>query len=450
MFKNENSYITLILFHVFIGFAIFFIEPLAKVYPFLIVIVGLFWVIKKQNSNHEVLFVCGYIVGVEVFLRMTKASPLYEFGKYGVMLFILLGIYYNGFLKGAIAYWIFLLLLIPSVFIATEVLNFSTEMRKTIAFNISGPVCLGIASVYTMQKEISLEKINGILLFIGLPIISCATYLYFYSPDNVRDEISGTASNSSLSGGFGPNQVATILGLGMFIFITRLILDSKTKKVFILNIGIGLYICYRGMITFSRGGMLTGFIMILILLFYVYINSKNKGKYKLNYFFGLVIVSMALIWAYTSYQTNGLIEKRYANQDALGRVKQDQFSGRGELAEGEINMFLDNPFFGVGVAKGSELRSDKGGREFIVASHDELTRMLAEHGSLGILALLILIFTPIILYFDNKQNIYLFPLLIFWFLTINHAAMRTAAPAFVYSLALLKVKLNETPSLRRK
>jgi hypothetical protein len=204
------------------------------------------------------------------------------------------------------------------------------------------------------------------------------------------------------------------------------------------------------MITFSRGGMLTGFIMMLVFLLYIYVNSKNKGKYKLNYFIGLIVVSMICIWSFTSYQTDGLIDKRYANKDALGRVKQDQFTGRGELIEGEIKMFLDNPVFGVGVAKGSELRSVKEGMKNIMASHDEISRTLAEHGALGIIALMILLFTPIFLYLDNKQNIYLFPFLIFWFLTINHAAMRTASPAFVYALALLKVKFDETPVVHRK
>jgi hypothetical protein len=33
----------------------------------------------------------------------------------------------------------------------------------------------------------------------------------------------------------------------------------------------------------------------------------------------------------------------------------------------------------------------------------------------------------------------MFPFLLFWFLTINHAAMRIAAPAFIYALSLLKV-----------
>ena len=69
---------------------------------------------------------------------------------------------------------------------------------------------------------------------------------------------------------------------------------------------------------------------------------------------------------------------------------------------------------------------------------------------MGILALLIVLFTPFFLYLDNKQNIYMFSLLLFWLLTINHAAMRIAAPAFVYSLSLLKVYMDEEPSLHRE
>jgi hypothetical protein len=48
--------------------------------------------------------------------------------------------------------------------------------------------------------------------------------------------------------------------------------------------------------------------------------------------------------------------------------------------------------FGVGVGKGAEIREDETGVK--VLSHDEITRMLAEHGTLGILGLLIL-FSPL-------------------------------------------------------
>ena len=446
MFKKNSLYINLILIHLAIGLLVYLLPFITIIYPILIILVGLLWVIKSGNKNEEVLYICAYIVGVEVFLRMAGGIILYEFAKYGVILFSFIGIYYNGVSKGAFIYWIYILLLIPSILIGAEVLNFSTDIRKTILFNISGPVCLGIAAVYTFQKEISISRVNNILLFMGLPILSCVTYLFFYTPD-VGDALTGTSSNNELSGGFGPNQVATVLGLGMFIFFTRLILDSKEKVLFITNLIIAVYITYRGMITFSRGGMLTGFVMMLVFLFYIYINSKNKGKYKLNYFLGIIIVAMFCVWTFTSYQTNGLIDKRYSNKDALGRVKKDQFTGRAELASDEIDMFIQNPFFGVGVAKASELRDEKWGT---LPSHDEITRTLSEHGALGILAFLILIFTPLFFHFDNKQNIYLFPFLIFWFLTINHSAMRTASPAFVYALALLKVKFDETPVVHRK
>jgi hypothetical protein len=61
---------------------------------------------------------------------------------------------------------------------------------------------------------------------------------------------------------------------------------------------------------------------------------------------------------------------------------------------------------------------------------------------LGIIGLLILFLTPLSLFIENKFNMYLLCFVAFWFLTINHAAMRTAAPAFVYSLSLINVSLG--------
>jgi hypothetical protein len=347
--------------------------------------------------------------------------------------------YYSGFSKGAVPYWIFLLLLVPSVIISTFTLNFDTDIRKAIAFNISGPVCLGLASLYTFRRKVALAEINNILLSMGLPIVTCMVYLTLFTP-NIQEVITGTESNFQTSGGYGPNQVATILGLGMFIFFSRVILDSKTKFQIILNLIIALNITYRGMLTFSRGGMITGFLMIVLLLVFLYFKSNYGGRVKLNYIIVLLVFAMFATWTYTSFQTGGLINKRYSNQDAAGRAKLSQFTGREDVAKNEINTFLKNPIFGVGIGKGVEVREDETGIK--VLSHDEITRMLAEHGSFGVLALLILFFTPLVLYLENKFNMFLLCFVAFWFLTINHAAMRTAAPAFVYSLSLLNVQLG--------
>jgi O-antigen ligase len=186
--------------------------------------------------------------------------------------------------------------------------------------------------------------------------------------------------------------------------------------------------------------MITGLLMIVLLLFFLYSKSNFSGRVKLNYIIVLVVTALMITWAYTSFQTSGLIDKRYANQDALGRAKTSKFTGREDIAKAEIDIFLKNPIFGVGVGKGMEERAvlDKNA----LVSHDEITRMLAEHGTLGIVCLLILFFTPLVLYLENKFNMYLLCFVAFWFLTINHAAMRTAAPAFVYSLALLNVNFG--------
>ena len=374
---------------------------------------------------------------------MTGGSLSYEFAKYGVVVLLFTGGVYSGFGKKAFPYWIFLLLLIPGVLIGTFVLNFDTNIRTTIAFNISGPVCLGLASLYTYRRKITLSQMNSLLLCIGLPIVSTTTYLALYTP-SIREIVTGTGSNYATSGGFGPNQVATFLGLGMFIFFSRIIFESKSKFILALNLIIVFNISYRGMVTFSRGGMITGFLMIVSLLFFLYIKSNKSGKLKLIYIAGIIGVAMTSIWLYTSIQTGGLINKRYANQDAAGREKASRFTGREEIAQSELEMFFENPIFGVGVAKGVEIREENTGQ--FVVSHDEITRMLGEHGSLGAFALLILIFTPLVLYFENTYNLFLVCFLVFWFLTINHAAMRTAVPAFVYSLSLLNLQMFQPKS----
>jgi len=449
MNRKEKNYILLILLHVVIGLVVFFIPSFSKPLAALVFLLGLFFIVKNQNKNQEVLLASGYIVGSEILFRMTGGIIIYEFAKYSITIFMLMGMYYKGFSKNAIPYWIFLVLLIPGLLVATETLNLTTDLRKTISFNISGPICLGISSIYTYNKPISLAKINQILLCIGLPIISITVYLILYTPDLKEALVLGTGSNYTTSGGFGPNQVATMFGLSMFIFFSRLMLESETRLLFALNLVITFLVTYRGLITFSRGGMITGFVMILLLLFYLYISTKSKGKTKLNYIFGFMVFMFIVTWNYTSNQTDGLIEKRYANQDASGKVKESQLTGREEIFTNEINSFIDNPIFGVGVAKGVEIRSDISGGD-ITLSHNEISRMMAEHGIFGVIGLLILLFTPIALYLDNKKHIFLWCFLLFWLLTINHAAMRLSAAAFVYSLTLIKVYFDEQPVVHRQ
>lgn len=262
MNESDKKYLFLIGLHIAIGFGLYYIPFFPKIYGYTILIGGIYYVINSQNRNNEVLYASAYIVGSEVLLRMTGGNINYEFSKYGVIIFMLIGMYYKGVSKHAAAYWIFLLLLLPGIFIATYSLKYTTDLQNKISFNTSGPFCLGITSLYCYTRKVTFKQLNEILLFIGLPIIANMIYLILYTP-SVRDVITGTSSNYETSGGFGPNQVATILGLGMFVFISRLIYYSNSKLLFIVNLIIAFNISYRGLVTFSRGGMMTGFLWLL-------------------------------------------------------------------------------------------------------------------------------------------------------------------------------------------
>lgn len=446
MQNTDRKYLLLIIAHVILGGAFFGIPSFSKIYSSIAFVLGVYFIIKNRNVNNEALIASAYVVGCEVLLRMTGGSLLYEYGKYSVVFFMLIGTYYSSFSKNGLAYWIFLLLLVPGVIVATQTLSHNVEMRKTIAFNISGPVSLGIASLYCYARKITLEQLHQILLWLALPVISVAVYLMLYTP-NIRESVIGTGSNLATSGGFGPNQVATVLGLGMFIFISRVIFKSPTKFLMLLNLAITAVISFRGLVTFSRGGMITGVAMIVILCVVTYSKVNSNGRRKMMMIGVVAVVSFLSIWIYSAAMTGGLLEKRYANQDAAGRVKESQLSGRGEIAQEEINSFLSSPFIGIGVGKGADLRADSTGTSL---SHSEITRMLAEHGAFGIMGLAILIFTPIVLYLDNRHHFFLFCFLVFWLLTINHAAMRLAAPGFVYALSLLKIIPFEAPAVHRE
>ena len=445
--SESSQYIKFVIIHLLIGLLIYFVPFVSKLYAISIILVGYRYVVLRKNANNEALFVAAYIVGAEVFLRMTEGNLFEQFAKYGVMGILLIGMIYRGFSKNALPYWIFGLLLLPAIFLSFFTLNFDTDIRKAITFNIIGPITLMVSAIYCYQRKISFEQIKTIINMLAYPLMATLVYMYLYTP-SVKDVVTNTESNFETSGGFGPNQVSTILGLGIFLFFVKIVLSSKTVLIRNINVLFFVIITFRGIVTFSRGGVITGFVMIIIvvLLLLYYTKSKAKSKVVMLVVFGLF--ALVGIWSYSSIQTSGLIDKRYANQDARGREKLSKLTGRERLIESEFKMFLDNPIFGIGVGKNKEYRLETTGID--AASHNEITRMLAEHGMFGLFGLIILLITPMVLYLNNQQNIFVFSFVVFWILTINHAAMRLAAPAFVYALSLLKVQFEDETTVSRE
>ncbi|WP_418603358.1 O-antigen ligase family protein [Hwangdonia sp.] len=440
---KQYSYITLIVFHVALAVGIFIFEPLSKVYFIAILAISLYSIINAPAKKRYVyvLGACAYVVGSEVFLRMTGGNFIYEASKYFVILFVLLGMALgDGIGKKSYIYFMYILALIPGIVVAANTLGFETNVRTAIAFNLSGPICLGIVALYSYKRNVTIVALQNILLAAVLPIITTTAYLFLYSP-SIEAILSGTQSNFEASGGFGPNQVSTVLGLGVFLLAGRLFLQSKTLFLKILNVSILGLMAYRAIITFSRGGVFVAVVIILAFIAVFYFKSSSKTKLRLTFTLLILGLAILLTWYVSSFNTGGLIDKRYNNQDAIGRTKDDVTTGRTGLLTNELNEFFENPFLGVGVGKLKELRFEKEGIQ--AASHNEMSRIIGEHGIFGVVAFSILLLAPLFLRFKNKKNIYFFSFYLFWFLTINHSSMRIAAPAFIYGLCLLNIQFEK-------
>ena len=419
------------------GFA-FAVYAFSFISMFLLMAIVAYFVIRifsNNNRNDEVLVAAAYMTGIEVFARMTGGAISYEFAKYAVIGFLVIGMFYRGFNRNSWPYLFYIVFLIPGIFFSAMNLDYDTSVVKALASNLSGPVCLGISALYCYDRKISNERLQHILLALLLPIITTTVYLYVFTP-SIRDVVTGTQSNFEASGGFGPNQVSTILGLGILILFSRLF-THKSRLLNIIDISLLGLIAYRAIVTFSRGGVVTALVCIsvffLVYMYYSNASSRSKSLPKAFVIAGVVL----MVWVWSSLSTGGLIDKRYANEDASGRAKQDLTTGRAELFNSELEAFYKFPLTGIGVGKIKEYRLEQTGRES--ASHNEVSRILSEHGLFGLMALAVLLISPLIIRFKNRSNMFLFSFVFFWFLTINHSSMRLVAPAFVYGLAVLTI-----------
>ncbi|WP_418637756.1 O-antigen ligase family protein [Winogradskyella sp.] len=390
-----------------------------------------------------------YFTGLEVFIRMARSAIIWEQGKYAVIFFSLWGMFYVGFKKNAVPYVLYLLFLLPAVGLSLSIIDFDDNFKNAILFNLSGPLCLSVASVFCYGRTIKKDDFLKILDYIVYPLITATVYVILYRPTSI-ELFTYSGSNAATSGGYSGNQVSTVLGLGFFILVTRFFMPYKNVVVHWTMMFFMVLMGYRALLTFSRGGVVAAVLMAFIFIALYFMKGTTLSKRKTMIKLFVISFGVFFLWGYTEVSTGGMITNRYTNKDALGREKEDITTGRGVLIAAELDQFKRSPWLGGGVGSSSDNFEEELGVN--AASHNEVTRMLSEHGLFGLLALLTLIFAPMITKLQGRKNIYFLAFLLFWFLTLMHSAMRIAAPAFIYALCLLNIDYSpvKEPAKRRK
>jgi len=151
----------------------------------------------------------------------------------------------------------------------------------------------------------------------------------------------------------------------------------------------------------------------------------------------MLIVLSTVIWFKLNTISGGALEKRY--QIDIRGEKGGSFTARDDILKADYKIFLDNKLYGVGVGMSKLVRLDYG-YSTRAGAHTEFSRLLAEHGMFGVLALLILILISFAFYveqFNNKEIVVFFVLFTLALLTMAHSAMRLALPGFIFGLGYI-------------
>lgn len=432
--KITNNKLFFIGVHIAFGF-LGTLEIFSKVFGLSAVLFPFYVIYSNNNKNEEAFLFASYIVGAEVFIRMTGGFFLYETCKYAVILYLLQGLLLRGLKnKIAIQYLLYIFLLLIGI-LFTNVPE-GESLRKNILFNLSGPIGLGIAAFYFYQREITRKQLYDALFFMLLPLLSMVVYIYFRTPD-LKEIVFGGEANFLTSGGFGPNQVATAIGLGIFILTIFIFSKYKLTGFILIDAFFLIYFIFRGLLTFSRGGVITALIVVIAFAFFYLLYHRGNTESLFKYLLVGIFFTLA-IWMYTLDVTGGMLNNRYTGKNAAG-VQKDITTGRVDLLSLQVENFFDHPL-GIGVGNGKYERLKK--VEHITGtSHSEVGRLLEEHGVIGLFLLFLLLSIPLFNFYraNNFQRAFIASFYLLWFLTINHSAMRIALPGFIYALSLINI-----------
>ncbi len=449
MLENKFRTIFIILLHAVMGYVAIYSKQVSMGWGVIVLVVGLYQIIKNNNANNEAAYYAAYWVALEILLRMTKGSLTYEAGKYGVIVILIVGLLAEERPYTLPRHFLVLfLLLLP----ALTVVEFPSvdRGRKDILFNMSGPMSLIIAGFYFYKRKLTKEQLNRLFIFLILPLVATAVVLFFKTPD--LSEVKFTLNSSAkLSGGFGANQVSTALGLGVFIVSLSMFFGYKVTGYKMLDIGIIALFAIRGLLTFSRGGIIAAVGALFVAIFIFAMNARNPQLVKRLFFTAILVgVAGAFIFNFTDSLTGGFLKRRYANESSTQGKKRDFTTGRLNIVLSEIEAFTEYPILGAGVGMGKYYRKKQGKKS--AASHTEFSRLLAEHGLYGLFALMIIIFSPAIYYFqaNNNSKPLVAAFTILCFLTMTHGAMRLAMPGFLYGLIFINLLPDSDDSVHRE
>lgn len=386
-----------------------------------------FMYVLSDKTSWGAIYAAAYITGAELIWRGTEAAIFYESGKYAVTGLLLIAILKHQLLKPSRKIpLLYFLLLLPSISVMP------VFDRQLVSFNLSGPLALAVAAIFFSTQRFTRQHLKRTMFYILLPGAGLGFLAAFSTLTTENLEITGV-SNFVTSAGIGPNQMSSALSLGALGAFYYGLLETKNRQTRWLMFGITLWLFFQAMLTFSRGGVWTTAIAVVLALFFLLQNRRTRS---ILIAASLIIGSLGyfVIFPYLDNFTSGALAERFADTESTGRV---------DLVKADWQIFLDHLPLGIGPGQSIIYHTLMVKR---AQAHTEYSRLLAEHGIPGLLALILLglISAGRFLSRVTAEKKTFQVLLTSWaLLFMLHSAMRMVAPSFLFGLAAADLELED-------
>jgi hypothetical protein len=430
----------LMLLHIPLGVFLYNAGWFALIHPLAVLFIGMRRALQVEEKLDRVALIPAYIVGAEILWRMANVPVFWEFGKYASALIMITALVKRNLWKMPAFPVFYFVLLLPACFLVfTE--NRLSQVQNLISFNLSGPFLLFVSCWFFSQIKIGELKIKKLFLALIIPLISVLVTTLFYTVTAPEIEFTGE-SNFATSGGFGPNQVSSMLGLGVFLCFSSFLLFKNSFDFSIFLGATAMLFTAQCVMTFSRGGIYNavGSVSLVVLL---QLRNLNKNIRRLIPLAVLVGIFLVLVFPFLNDFTGGALQERFEDRETTGRF---------EIVEADLKVFAENPVLGVGLG-GADNARQKFLDSKTAISHTEFSRLLSEHGSFGLLALgtIVLMF---IFNFRKQTSNFGRALVVGVFawstLFMLGAGMRLAAPSFLLGMIYLTAVNFQTKTAARQ
>jgi hypothetical protein len=427
----------------------FFLTRTMTSYPRLgfvqaVLIVGLLAYSILRRMPVMTLCLMAYLPCAEIVWRQVRAPIPYQMVPYALIaasVLLVLTVYTQLTQPARTALYYFLLL-VPSAVLTIS--SAGPDARELIAFALAGP--LALAAMIMLFSQLSIEvwlykRLLWIMIVSGIgPLAAAVTSIDQYIA-STGGLVFDDESNFVTSGGFGPVQVSSMMGLTALLcvlvfFVER---DGGAK---VLAVGIGVGATVLSFLTFSRGGMTATALALAALALSQARDPQTRGRVIAVVIVVFVVGYFVIVPRINSF-TQGAFEERFS----------DTSSGRTELASNDLDVFRDNLAFGVGPGLTKynripydvcQLRSDRCANEG--SSHTEFTRMLGEHGIAGAISIVLLVYLVIqAIKRAGPSRPFTITMLTWAVAQMFYANFRVAGIAFAFAFAFLRIIPDDDP-----